>query len=118
MCKKDIENLKNWTYKGIDDYSMIGRLSEQGKKDLQLLAKRLKAALNPLLNVDSKNKDSFLVRWKMAIDLLQIRVQYTLDLLVYSFLLLQNHVVQAVLSYLRTNCLELRLKVCKEMTSK
>lgn len=68
LCKKDVENLKGWTYKGGDD-DMLARLTTQGKKDLASLAIRLKTNLDSLLNVNANSKDNFLVRWEMTVEL-------------------------------------------------
>lgn len=53
LCSKDLDSLKQWTYKW--NKVMNGELTNQGKLDMSSLAKRLKQTFNQLLSAD-KNK--------------------------------------------------------------
>lgn len=53
LCAKDLQNLKNWTYRWTTQYEH--KLSTQGKDDLRFLAKRLKAQFASVLDTPYTN---------------------------------------------------------------
>lgn len=49
MCKKDVDNLKNWQYSFTDDLG--NRITPEGMNDLKTLAARLQNDFPRLLNL-------------------------------------------------------------------
>lgn len=57
LCRKDLENLKNWTFDSSVSLEKAAHLTEQGELDLMTLAQRLQRSFPTLLNFDPISKN-------------------------------------------------------------